>query len=75
MPASTRFTADYLPRASDKGFSLSLMERVVKEIGGPVVSTLTTQYRMNSKIMAWSSHALYDDLLVPHESVDSHLLR
>lgn len=62
-------------RASDAGLSLSLMERVIKQIGGPIVSTLTTQYRMNVKIMAWSSHALYNDMLFAHETVETHLLR
>ena len=51
------------------------MERLVKEMGEPVVSTLTTQYRMNSRIMAWPSHALYNESLIAHGSVENHLLR
>jgi ATP-dependent RNA/DNA helicase IGHMBP2 len=61
--------------ASDKGLSLTLMERVVKDIGGPIVSTLTTQYRMHSSIMSWPALALYNGSLEAHESVRNHLLR
>ena len=62
-------------RAADKGFSLTLMERLVKEIGGDIVSTLTIQYRMHSTIMQWPSHALYEDSLIADDSVARHLLR
>ena len=69
-------TASFLRRAADKGFSLTLMERLVKEFGDQnITSTLTTQYRMHNSIMTWPSHALYEDGLAAHESVATHLLR
>ena len=62
-------------RAADKGLSVTLMERLVKEFGDEITSTLTTQYRMHTSIMTWPSQMLYQDILVAHETVAGHLLR
>lgn len=35
---------------------------------------LVVQYRMNQKIMEWSSKAMYNNRLVAHESVKTHVL-
>ena len=48
---------------------VTLMERLIKLHGESVVRMLTTQYRMNQLIMAWSSAALYADRLVAADSV------
>ena len=64
-----------LGRAADKGLSLTLMERLVKEFGDSITSTLTTQYRMHTAIMTWPSHVLYEDTLIAHDTVAHHLLR
>ncbi len=63
-------------RAAKAGLELTLMERLLKLYpGDKVVRMLTTQYRMNEKIMRWPSDQLYDGKLVAHESVKEHLLR
>eukprot|EP00794_Sanderia_malayensis_P005020 gene5020-5678_t len=60
--------------AAKKGLEVTLMERVIKEFGEPVVKMLTTQYRMHNDIMTWPSNELYNGKLVADESVSSHLL-
>lgn len=50
------------------------MERVIGIHGDKIVRMLTTQYRMNYKIMQWSSDQLYQSRLVAHHSVENHLL-
>ena len=54
--------------ASRKGLSLSLFERVMR-YEQTVSKMLNEQYRMNSLIMDWSSHAMYEDSLIAHKSV------
>ena len=60
--------------AARGGFSYTLMERVIAEVGPRVVRMLKTQYRMNAAIMEWSSKSFYDGQLIAHESVKGHLL-
>lgn len=50
------------------------MERLVNKFGDEITSTLTTQYRMHTSIMTWPSQMLYEDVLLAHETVASHLL-
>jgi len=57
-----------------KGLSLTMMERVVDMYKSEVTRMLTTQYRMNSLIMSWSSRTLYSDQLTAAPSVSNHLL-
>lgn len=57
-----------------KGLGLTLMERIVNKYESKVTRMLTTQYRMNSLIMGWSSHALYSDRLLAAPSVKNHKL-
>uniref|UniRef100_A0A671NPW4 DNA helicase n=1 Tax=Sinocyclocheilus anshuiensis TaxID=1608454 RepID=A0A671NPW4_9TELE len=61
--------------AASKGLSVSLMERLIKKYGDPVVRMLTTQYRMNGAIMQWASEQMYEGKLIAHPSVEKHLLR
>ena len=62
--------------AASQGLELTLMERVAKadESKGDLVRMLTTQYRMNTKIMEWSSKTFYNSKLVADASVQSRLL-
>eukprot|EP01125_Pyxidicula_operculata_P017334 TRINITY_DN606_c1_g2_i1.p1 TRINITY_DN606_c1_g2~~TRINITY_DN606_c1_g2_i1.p1 ORF type:complete len:942 (-),score=217.78 TRINITY_DN606_c1_g2_i1:198-3023(-) len=61
--------------AAKKGLSTTLFERIIKSKIGPKVSKLlSVQYRMNEKIMEWSSRYLYDSKLKAHECVAHHLL-
>ncbi|XP_022094082.1 DNA-binding protein SMUBP-2-like [Acanthaster planci] len=62
-------------RAAADGLAVSLMERAVKLHDDKITRMLTTQYRMNSAIMRWSSDALYDGKLAADESVARHLLK
>jgi len=63
-----------LSTAASKGLSLTLMERLVKAYGSEVTRMLTIQYRMNAKIMQWSSDAMYRGELTAGESVREHKL-
>lgn len=60
--------------AAKKGLEITLMERVVA-LWPKVVRMLQVQYRMHQDIMQWSSKTFYDNFLVAHSSVGSHLLR
>lgn len=60
--------------AAAEGFSISMMERLVRDLGAKVTRQLTVQYRMHSDIMGFSSNEFYSNSLVAHPSVASHLL-
>jgi DNA polymerase III delta prime subunit len=60
--------------AADEGFDVSLLERIMQMTGGSVARQLTTQYRMNEKIMAFSSAEFYDGSLEADQSVREHVL-
>ena len=62
------------PDAAAQGFGLSLMERLMTELGPTVSRQLTVQYRMNEAIMNFSSQEFYDDSLQADPSVQGHLL-
>lgn len=61
-------------KASKQGLSVTLFERLRKMWGDHIMQTLLTQYRMNEKIMKWSSVELYDDRIQAHASVANRLL-
>ncbi len=63
------------PQAVAQGFSISLPERLLTEIGPSISRRLTVQYRMHHEIMQFSSNELYEGSLVAHASVESHLLK
>lgn len=60
--------------AAAEGFALSLLERQVKIYGDQIHRMLNVQYRMNAKIMNFSSQHFYHEALIAHESVKNHLL-
>ena len=61
-------------QAAAQGFSISLPERLLDQIGG-ISRRLTVQYRMNQAIMQFPSDELYEGSLTAHASVESHLLQ
>jgi ATP-dependent RNA/DNA helicase IGHMBP2 len=63
------------PEAAAAGFNVSLLERLVKELGSDISRRLVVQYRMHTDIMSFSSAEFYENSLVAHESVARHLLQ
>lgn len=62
------------PQAVAGGFNVSLLERLVGQLGPEVSRRLTVQYRMHTEIMAFSSREFYEDSLQADASVGMHLL-
>lgn len=60
--------------AARRGLSKTLFEKGIEQQPHQV-SMLQVQYRMNEKIMSFSSRYFYEDKLIAHESVRSHVLR
>lgn len=56
-------------KAKSQGLGISLMERLIDKLGKEAYVSLITQFRMNSKIMAWSNKHFYENKLIAHESV------
>jgi ATP-dependent RNA/DNA helicase IGHMBP2 len=61
-------------QAAREGLAVSLMERLLKDLGSGISRRLTTQYRMHEAIMGFSSEAFYESSLVADASVRGHLL-
>ncbi|KAA8495247.1 DNA-binding protein SMUBP-2 [Porphyridium purpureum] len=63
-------------KAEQGGLAVSVLDRIFenKSLCDQVVRMLTIQFRMHKTIAAWSSAKFYRGELVPHESVESHLL-
>ena len=61
--------------AAKQGLNMSLMERAIKKLGKHSFRCLTRQYRMNEKIMLWSSKRFYENSLQADDSVKHHLLK
>ena len=55
--------------------SYTLFDRMISTYGDKVTRLLNTQYRMNEKIMKFSSEELYEDKLIADESVKNHTLK
>jgi ATP-dependent RNA/DNA helicase IGHMBP2 len=66
----TVLSADALKR----GFGISLLERLVEAYGERVTRLLAVQYRMNERIMEFSSRQFYDGALIAHDTVKGHRL-
>jgi ATP-dependent RNA/DNA helicase IGHMBP2 len=62
------------PQAVAEGFSISLLERLIRQPGQELSRRLTVQYRMHEDIMNFSSREFYEDSLSADESVRCHLL-
>ena len=52
---------------------MTLFERMMTEYPQAGIM-LTTQYRMNTTIMGWSSHHMYNDALIADTSVADHCI-
>lgn len=62
-------------QAAAEGFSVSLMERLLGELGVGISRRLTVQYRMHRDIMQFPSGEFYENSLTAHASVENHLLQ
>ena len=60
--------------ATAKGYSISMLERLMELYGDSTTRLLTRQYRMHEDIMRFSSDRFYDGKLVADEHVVGHLL-
>lgn len=60
--------------AEAKVLAVSLMERLVSELGDKVTRLLEVQYRMHETIMGFSSRLFYAEKLLAHPSVAQHRL-
>lgn len=60
--------------AERRGLGKTLFARLTELYGDTVTSMLTVQYRMNHRIMDWSSQELYSSKLEAHASVADHCL-
>ena len=61
--------------AAAQGFNISLLERLMSELGKGISRQLTVQYRMHREIMEFSSSEFYEGSLTAHASVEGHLLQ
>ncbi len=61
--------------AARRGFNVSLMERLISEIGPDISRRLDVQYRMHRDIMEFSSREFYESSLRADPSVSEHLLQ
>lgn len=59
-------------KEAEKGLSFTLFDRMIKQFGEKCCKLLDIQYRMNEKIMNFSSMELYAGKLHAHDSVKSH---
>ncbi|HEY2412536.1 MAG TPA: AAA domain-containing protein [Pirellulaceae bacterium] len=62
-------------QAAREGLAVSLMERLLSDLGSGISRRLTTQYRMHEAIMGFSSEAFYESSLVADGSVREHVLK
>lgn len=62
-------------QAAKEGLAISLMERLISQLGGGIARRLTTQYRMHEAIMGFSSEEFYEGSLVADSAVSGHLLQ
>ncbi len=60
--------------AVKEGFDISMMERLLTDIGVNISRRLSMQYRMHANIMSFSSDVFYENSLQADESVRSALL-
>ena len=62
------------PEATEKGYAISMLERLMGLYGDDTTRLLSRQYRMHEDIMRFSSDHLYDGKLVADEHVAGHRL-
>lgn len=63
----------YSKEAAGRGLSLTLFERLQKELPESLSSLLRVQYRMNEEIMGFPSRQFYGNRLLADATVRSHL--
>lgn len=56
----------------EKTLGFTLFDRMIKLYDGKVAKLLNVQYRMNEKIMKFSSEELYDSKLIADDTVKNH---
>lgn len=61
-------------QAAAEGFAVSMMQRLVEHYSDQVTRQLQVQYRMNERIMEFSSMQFYDGSLTADASVKDHVL-
>jgi superfamily I DNA and/or RNA helicase len=61
--------------AARSGLAVSLMERLLHDLGPEISHRLTIQYRMHEAIMGFSSEEFYESSLRADASVSGHLLQ
>jgi superfamily I DNA and/or RNA helicase len=61
-------------KAAEKGLNISMMERLMGQLGKQVSRKLTIQYRMHDDIMGFSSKEFYENELMSDLSVARYLL-
>jgi len=61
-------------QAAAAGFTISLLERLVSQLGPGISRRLDVQYRMHQQIMAFSALEFYEGGLTADPSVAAHLL-
>jgi ATP-dependent RNA/DNA helicase IGHMBP2 len=62
-------------QAAAEGFNVSLLERLIDQLGKGVARRLSVQYRMHHQIMKFSSQEFYEDSLSADAVVYDHLLQ
>jgi ATP-dependent RNA/DNA helicase IGHMBP2 len=62
-------------QAAEEGFNVSLLERLIEQLGPAVVRRLEVQYRMHQDIMTFSSREFYENSLEAADTVRGHLLQ
>ncbi|KAG5439308.1 hypothetical protein PCK2_000869, partial [Pneumocystis canis] len=60
---------------SEKTFSISLFERILRTHGNDIKRLLRIQYRMHKAICKFPSDELYEGALIPDQSVENILLK
>ncbi len=60
--------------AARQGLGISLMERLLTDLGPDIARRLTVQYRMHQALMDFSSAVFYEDSLQADPTVIEHLL-
>lgn len=65
----------YSKTAAERGLSTTLFDRLIKSLPDDLQTLLRIQYRMNEKIMNFSSQKFYDGKLIADKSVKDHLAK
>lgn len=64
----------YSKEAAKRGLEITLLEHLMEALPKDLQTLLRIQYRMNQRIMEFSSREFYGGKLIAHESVRDHLI-